>query len=234
MKLSKRLACIASYVPAGSCVLDVGCDHAFLPIALVQSGVCPFAIASDVRSGPLQAAKAHITKRGLGDRIQTVLCDGIPADYKQIVSSMERRLGLQDTPVTLVTAGMGGMLMRNILMHASGPAAFDTYIASPQKDVRTFRRYITESGMRIEEEAFVAEDGKYYPVICAVRTDVPQTLTDFEALYGPVLLKKKDPLLSEFLERRMAVLAGILAEIPKEHVRRAELLREMQQIREYL
>ncbi|MBQ6376940.1 MAG: SAM-dependent methyltransferase [Lachnospiraceae bacterium] len=234
MKLSKRLACIASYVPAGSCVLDVGCDHAFLPIALVQSGVCPFAIASDVRSGPLRAAEAHVAERGLGDRIRTVLCDGIPADYKQIARSMERHLGLLDTPVTLVTAGMGGMLMRSILSNASGPAAFDAYIASPQKDALAFRRYITENGLRIADEAFIAEDGKYYPVICAVRTDVLQTLTDFEALYGPVLLKKKDPLLTDFLERRMSVLSGILTDIPKGHGRREELLREMQQIREYL
>ena len=234
MKLSKRLAAVAQLVPPGSCVLDVGCDHAFLPIALLQSGVCPFGVASDVREGPLQAARAHIAEAGLEDRIQTVLCDGIPADYKMIIRSMEGRLGFRDTPVTLVTAGMGGMLMRNILSKASGPGAFDAYVASPQKDVRAFRRYITENGMRIADEAFVQEDGKYYPVILALRADRPQTLTDFEALYGPVLLEKKDPLLSAYLEKRVEVLSGILADIPEGNGRRDELTREMQQIKDYL
>lgn len=55
VKLSKRLERIASFVQPGSRVADIGTDHGYVPIWLVQKGVCPSALAMDVRKGPAGA-----------------------------------------------------------------------------------------------------------------------------------------------------------------------------------
>lgn len=57
VKLSKRLERIASFVQPGSRVADIGTDHGYVPIWLVQKGVCPSALAMDVRKGPLERRK---------------------------------------------------------------------------------------------------------------------------------------------------------------------------------
>ena len=45
MVLSGRLQMLADMVTPGSVLADVGCDHGFLSIYLVQAGVCPRAIS---------------------------------------------------------------------------------------------------------------------------------------------------------------------------------------------
>ena len=74
IRLSKRLECVIDLVPVGRPVLDVGCDHAFTSIALVERGICPYCVASDVRPGPLLAAEKNIRQAFLAERIRTVLC----------------------------------------------------------------------------------------------------------------------------------------------------------------
>ena len=77
MKLSKRLETVASMVTKGNRAADVGCDHGFVPIFLVESGTSPLAVAADVRPGPLSRAKEHIKEHRLEEKIQTRLSDGL-------------------------------------------------------------------------------------------------------------------------------------------------------------
>ena len=86
----------------GGRVADVGCDHGFLDVYLVQTGKMDGALAMDVRKGPLAAAAAHVKEAGLSDRIETRLSDGLSAF----------RVGEAEK---LVCAGMGGPLMQRIL-----------------------------------------------------------------------------------------------------------------------
>ena len=69
MKLSERLRTIASLVPKGATVADIGTDHAYLPVWLCEKGICPFAVASDVMAGPLASARTHVARAGLNERI---------------------------------------------------------------------------------------------------------------------------------------------------------------------
>ena len=135
MKLSERLRTICSFVPEGSAAVDVGCDHAYVPIELVKEGTCPCAVASDIRTGPLQSAAANIAREGLSECIRTVVCDGVPADLPELISSA----GGTGLPLTLITAGMGGLMMLQILDNAD-TGLFSFYVASPQKDARLFRK----------------------------------------------------------------------------------------------
>ena len=102
MQLSKRLSAVAGLVTRGNRLVDVGCDHGYLPVYLYLNHMIPSAIAMDVRPGPLSRAEEHIAQYGLGEYIETRLSDGLAA------------LGT-DEGDTLVIAGMGGPLMERIL-----------------------------------------------------------------------------------------------------------------------
>lgn len=219
MELSKRLTAVSSIVPEGCAVLDIGCDHAYVPMELVSKGRAPFAVASDVREGPLAIAKEHIDAAGLSDKILTVLSDGVPEGWRNMVRG--------DVPVAVITAGMGGLLICDIFQKAPDRESIRYWAASPQRDVAAVRRTFTGAGFEIKEESFVEEDGKYYPVILFEQTGNALVLTEAEAQYGPVLLKRKDPVLWEYLGMRRARLFSIAASLPPgQERRRQELLDE--------
>ena len=65
MELSKRLAAIAAMAEPGDRLADIGTDHGYLPIYLVEQNIAPSAIAMDVVEGPLASASAHVREHGL-------------------------------------------------------------------------------------------------------------------------------------------------------------------------
>lgn len=151
--LSDRMRAVASMVTAGNRVCDVGCDHGFVSIYLVEQRLSPAVLAMDVRSGPLGAAREHIAERGLDAVITTRLSDGLH-NYN---------IGEADT---LICAGMGGGLMRRILSENSAKTdSFQELILQPQSEIEQFRAWLRERGYRITEEKMVAEDGKFYPMM---------------------------------------------------------------------
>ena len=214
--LSKRLECIVEMAGRGDTLCDVGCDHAHVPIRLLQEGRFCRAIGMDVIDGPLGKAKGNLELYGLDDKVELRLSDGLDAFQK----------GEADT---LVITGMGGTLMRDILMREPEKTrSLPALVLGPQSDPDMVRAAVRELGFSLEEERLIYEDGKYYPVLRAVRTmespeDIrsisekslfpagtsPQLCREAEDLFGPLLLRRKDPVLKEFLVRRIAVLKKI-------------------------
>ncbi len=155
-QISKRLAAVADYVTEGNRLVDVGTDHAYLPIYLLEEGRIPSALAADVRKGPLERAKENIAAHGLSNRIETLLSDGL----KKINTDYE----------SLVLAGMGGRLIRDILAaDLKKSASFREIILEPQSDLQALRAFLREKGFRIDRENMVLEEGKYYPILHVVR-----------------------------------------------------------------
>lgn len=190
MKLSNRLKTIASFVPEGSKVADIGTDHGYIPIHLVQEGKAKHAIAMDVRKGPLMRAESHIAEAGLKDVIEVRLSDGLLKLNK-------------DEADCVVIAGMGGELMIHIL--EEGKDLWDNipcWVLSPQSELQKMRRFLVEQAFFVEQETMIKEDGKYYVVMRAVRT--PSVSVDdgreVSYRYGKSLLESKDPVLAEYLE----------------------------------
>lgn len=202
--LSERLRTVAGMVTEGNRVCDVGCDHGFVPVFLVQQGISPSVLAMDLREGPLRAAREHVLAYGLEGQIETRLSDGLH-NYK---------VGEADT---LVCAGMGGGLMMRILeAEREKTDSFQELVLQPQSEIERFRRFLRENGYRILDEKMLAEDGKFYQVIRAA-VGCPENSVDelckLEDRYGPILLRKKTPVFLSFLEREAAVYEEILTNL---------------------
>ena len=194
-------------VTEGNRLVDVGCDHGYLPVYLMLNHKIPGAIATDVGKGPLARAQEHIAQYGMSKYIEARLCDGLQGV----------RTGEGDT---LVIAGMGGPLMEKIL--TEGKAAlpgFRELILQPQSDIPHFRHFLMEHGFCIIQEEMILEDGKFYPMmkvvpgekehICA---DTPYTLSEW---FGSMLLERKHPVLKEYLERELRIRNEILDKLKK-------------------
>lgn len=205
MQLSKRLSAVASMVTKGNRLVDVGCDHGYLPLYLYLNKKIPSAIAMDVRPGPLSRAREHIAEYGLEKYIETRLSDGLLA-----LSPGEGD--------TLTIAGMGGPLMERILTAKEEVReSFRELILQPQSDIPHFRRFLREIGWEIVEEEIVLEDGKFYPMMKAVRGEARTVPGDMpytpEEAFGGLLLKKRHPVLKLYLERELRIRNEILEKL---------------------
>ena len=151
VELSARLKRIADMVSAGNVVCDVGCDHGFVSIYLMQKQIATKVYAMDVRKGPLDRAKEHIEAYGLAEKIETRLSDGVE---KLCVGEAE----------AMVLAGMGGKLMQKILSEGRDKCqSMKELVLGPQSEVVQFRAFLRKEGYRIVEEDMILEDGKFYP-----------------------------------------------------------------------
>ena len=129
---------------------DVGCDHGYISIYLVQNNISESAIAMDVRKGPLSGAVDNINEYELSGRIETRLSDGLKELKEGEVNSV-------------VIAGMGGDLMKRLLEDADLSAlGIKAGVLQPQSELDLFRAYLREKGYVIADEKIVFEDGKYY------------------------------------------------------------------------
>lgn len=181
--LSKRLKAIADMVKPCSVVADVGCDHGFLSIYLVENDIAGRGLATDINAGPLERAEEHIREYRMENRIETIQCDGLSG------------IGYADA---IVIAGMGGRLMVRILSEGdSCRKTANQLILGPQSELEYFRNSLCEMGYMIDAEDFILDEGKYYPIIHAVRGDMKLDRT--QAMYGPCLLRDANKTLKEFL-----------------------------------
>lgn len=227
VKLSARMQALADMVSKGRIVCDVGCDHGFVSIYLVQQNIAPKVYAMDVRSGPLERAKEHISQYCLEDYIETRLSDGLEGI----------QVGEADC---MLCAGMGGPLMMKILTEGSEKAhAMKELILQPQSELALFRKFLREEGYRIVEENMIFEEGKYYPMMKAIpvlQENAEKVDADEQELwdnYGELLLKEKNVVLQQYLDYCVKHVEQLLVNL-KEHstdeVRIAELEKERQLI----
>ena len=192
LPLSARLQTCAGFVNPGDRIADIGCDHGYLSIHLLTSGIAKSAIASDVAEGPLQSAMRNARKYGVQENIRFYLSDGvrsIPRDFD-----------------TLICAGMGGDTMIHIL--DSAPWLKDSryrLILQCQSKRPELRKWLYAQGYTITRET-LAKDGKFcYPVAEVVYAP-GDALSGADYYITPALRESRSPLLPEFYDR---VVGGI-------------------------
>ena len=222
MELSKRLQAVADLVSEGLVVADVGTDHGYIPIYLIETKKSPKAFAMDVNKGPLLRAKEHIAEHGLETRIETRLSDGVRALQK----------GECDC---VVVAGMGGALTIKIM--EEGKDIFRNlkeFVLQPQSELQKVRAYLCENAYFIVEENMVLDDGKFYPMFRVINGQ-SEEYHAIELCYGKLLLEQKNAVLKTFLQKEKAVKELILSNLEQsfgEHIetRRKEIQEELEGI----
>lgn len=200
VELSARLKALADMVTPGNRVCDVGCDHGFLSIYLVQKGISPGVIAMDVRSGPLSRCVEHVALYGLDEYIETRLSDGLTA------------LKAKEAD-TMICAGMGGRLMQKILTEGRDIACgLKELILQPQSEVKAFREFLRSQGYQTVEENMIEEEGKYYPMMKVIPVKGRKAVSSADSLYdryGRFLLTEQNMVLYDFLIYRSKMLKNI-------------------------
>lgn len=186
--LSPRLKTVAAMVRQCECVADIGTDHAYLPIYLVRHGVCKRAIASDLRKGPLENAKNGVDTAGLAEKIELRLSDGLKNYTPNEVSDV-------------VIAGMGGILIAEILENAPWLKSFDKHLVlQPMTHAEYLRAFLASNGYEIMREGVCEDTGKLYCVMSVIFTGREQALPEHYEYYGE-LPKCQDPLAAVYLGR---------------------------------
>lgn len=208
MELSKRLASIAAMVDEKSRLADIGTDHGYLPIWLVEEGIVPSAIAMDINEGPLFRAKTHVKEHGLEEKIVLRRSDGLEAL-------------LPGEADTAVIAGMGGLLTIRILENGRRTAlSLKSLVLSPQSELREVRRYLLKNGFFIDAEDMILDEGKYYTVMkvlpgaeAVCREEEPWTY--IEEKYGRYLLRSGNPVVCAYLNKEQNILETIWEQLKR-------------------
>lgn len=217
LSLSPRLQAVADMVigSGASSVADIGTDHAYVPIYLVQNGM-DFAVACDIREGPAVIARANVVRFGLEDKIDVRIGFGLEAVGENEVSAA-------------VIAGMGGIEIGEILARGT-PAGTERFVLQPMTAVCELRRFLAGNGFDIIDEVLVRENDKIYNVM-SVEFGECDYISEADFLIGRRILEKKDALLGEFLEREIGKLdkkiGGLKIAGDVEEVERCEELRRL-------
>ncbi len=214
VELSARMQALADMVSRGRVVCDVGCDHGWVSIYLVQQGIASKVYAMDVGIGPLERAKEHIRSYNLEKYIDPRLSDGLAS----------LQVGEADC---MVCAGMGGPLMMKILTEGREKVrAMKEIILQPQSEIARFRAFLRQEGYKIVREDMVLEEGKYYPMMKVVPVDfVTVEIAEEQSIfdtYGELLLKEKHPVLQSYIDRSLEQAKELLQHLAKQETIRAE------------
>jgi len=199
VKLNERLLAVAKLMLRGQPAADIGTDHSYLPVYLIINGVCPAVIATEKARGPFNNACQLVELLSLDRKIDMRLGPGLT-----VLKPGEA--------ATVAMAGMGGHVIRDILEASPEVAATSQrLVLQPQKNVPLLRQYLQQSNWRIVEEDIAFDHGFYYEIIAAEPGSMQ--LREDEVLFGPCLLGRPHPLLSQYLGLQLADMQSLLDQL---------------------
>lgn len=187
LQLQPRLQLLTSLIPEGSRLADVGTDHGYVPVYLLQRGLIESAIASDIGAEPLQHAKNTAEEYGV-EGIDFRLCPGLDA------------IGPEECD-TILIAGMGGETIITILESAPWTKRGDhLLLLQPMTKVEMLRKWLADNGYTFTDERLAFDKDHLYPIML-VRGGKQETLS-LAQQYGGVMLDD-DVLYGEYLDERI-------------------------------
>lgn len=186
--LDDRLQTCADFVRERAVLADVGTDHAYLPVYLIQQGKISFALACDINKQPLLSAKETVTEYGVDENVSLRLCDGLEGIDENEFSD-------------LVIAGMGGELIIKILQNCSYiKNSRYRLILQPMSKVYDLRRWLVENGFEISDEKAASANNKIYTVLC-VQYFGENSQQSEEFYHFGKLLEKEDEKSKEYVDK---------------------------------
>lgn len=215
-KLSPRLKKIAELVEKCDVFLDVGTDHAYLPVYLINSGICKTAVASDLRQGPLNRARETARLFFAEEKVDLRLGSGF-----ETVCEGEADVA--------VVAGMGGVLIGELLENSEKIAkALKSLVLQPMTAVFELRKFLYENGYTVCEEVLVKEEEKLYHILKVLPFEEKNKKSEAELYFGDKI-SKNSPFYEEYKERQIKKLETKLFGIKKAKSKNEELKKTYEQ-----
>jgi len=197
LNLTPRLKIIADSIQGFETLADIGSDHAYLPIYLVKNGRVKIVIATDVNSGPAEISRKRIKNHGLEPKVSVREGNGL-----RVINPGEAEV--------IVIAGMGGILIGDILDKGIDVAkSAKLLILQPMRDSEKVRKWLLEHGFDIIDEELVKDQDKIYEVIWSQPGEEAGEVKG-PLFIGEKIIKKKHPLLEEFIYRRVKELEKVM------------------------
>ncbi|MHC1720825.1 MAG: tRNA (adenine(22)-N(1))-methyltransferase TrmK [Clostridiaceae bacterium] len=226
MELSLRLEKVASLVEPCRCVADIGTDHAYIPIYLVERNICSHAIASDINRGPLEKASKNISLHGLEEKIECRMGSGF------------NTLKKGEADVAIIS-GMGGNLIRDIIEERMDLfMEFKSAVLQPVQNPEVLREYIYNKGFEILDEELSVDENKFYEIM-KIRYD--EKKYDVDSIFYEIskkLFDERHPEIKSFIRKKYRKYSTIISQIqddtPLANERKAELNVKLGKLREML
>jgi len=202
--LSPRLEAIVNMVTPGYKIADIGTDHGFVPISLIERKIIPAAIAMDVNDGPLASARENIEEAKLLNKIEVRKSNGL------------ENLTVNEVDCAIF-AGMGGNLIIKLLSdHWKVTRSLKEFILGPHSEWEKVRRFLLDYGFSIVQEEMVKDAGKYYLAMKVISSDLKESWNPVELAFGKLLLEAKNLILREVLQREITIQERILEQLKVE------------------
>lgn len=210
MELSNRLNAIADCITPGNSVADIGSDHAYLPIYLIENNISHNVIASDIVQGPVRNAITNVKKHSMDNEIKIIQASGL----KGITSPID----------TIIIAGMGGMMIIDIISDDLNIAnGAKELILQPMKNSIELRKFLVENKFTIIEEKIAIDDDKYYEIIKVVKGNmIVNDPLEYEVT--PALRKNRDKSTRLFIEKKIDTTRTIINRLKKESSKNEKLV----------
>ena len=209
-------------MPQDAILLDVGSDHAYLPIELVERGQIRSAIAGEVVEGPYQSAVKNVEAHVLKEKIQVRLANGLAAFEEP------------DQVSDITIAGMGGRLIARILEEGLDKLAnVERLILQPNNREDDLRIWLQDHGFQIVAESILEEAGKFYEILVVEAGQMKLSASDVR--FGPFLSKEVSPVFVQKWQKEAEKLEFALGQIPEKNLEeRQVLVDKIQAIKEVL
>ena len=227
MELTKRLLMVADLVPVSESIADIGTDHAYIPIYLFLKNKIKHAIASDIHKGPLTMAETHIKYYGLESHIEARLGAGLSALKKEECEGV-------------VIAGMGGLMIRNILQESSTIAnSLSWAVLQPMNHASDLRIWLTQNGWKIVKEKLAKEDKHIYEAMYVIHGNM-ELPSELLAEIGVTEERKQDSLCGLHIEKLMAHKKKVIKGIPSNTMnklnkeKREKAIKELMELEAFL
>lgn len=188
--ITERLKTVAEMIEKTGTLCDIGTDHGYLPIYLLQQQKIDYAYACDVRDGPLKNAAKNIAAFHMKNYVQTVKSDGL------------KELSEKEFDVISI-CGMGGRLIANILANDIDTARRAKYLVlQPQSEIPVLRRFLSENHFVINEERIALEDRRFYVLMSVANGEEPNR-DEMSYQLGRHLLNQNDNLTKQYLTKEL-------------------------------
>ena len=209
MKLSARLQAIADFVPKDSIVGDIGTDHGYVPIYLIENNISKKVIATDISANSLNKAIENISLNKYEDKIDSRLGNGLDTIKEFEID-------------TVIIAGMGGILIKEILdKNWLKRDSIVNLILQPNVATNELREYLITNNFEIIDEKLVKDGKKFYEIL-VVKKGLSHLKEDSFYQIGDRLIENNDPILSDFINYRVNLNNNIISELLKEETEKSK------------